>query len=56
MAMATLAIDICICLLLHGPIELFVKYVQKSKLRENFIKTGVSSSQGAKRILVVVLR
>jgi hypothetical protein len=35
--------------------ELSVKYVQKRKLRANFMKTGVSSSQGAKRSLVVVL-
>jgi hypothetical protein len=37
-------------------VELSVKYVQKRKLRANFIKTGVSSSQGAKRSLVVVFR
>jgi hypothetical protein len=34
--------------------ELSVKYGQKRKLRANFIKTGVSSSQGEKRSLVVV--
>ena len=37
-------------------IELSIKYVQKRKLRTNFIKTGVSSSQGAKRSLVVVFQ
>jgi hypothetical protein len=37
-------------------IELSVKCVQKRKLRANFIKTGISSSQGAKRSLVVVWR
>jgi hypothetical protein len=37
-------------------IELSVKYVQKRKLRANFIKTRVSTSQGAKSNLVVVLR
>jgi hypothetical protein len=41
--------------LIHA-IELFVKYVQKRKLRENFIKTGVSISKGTKNSLVVVLR
>jgi hypothetical protein len=41
---------------IHVTIESFVKYVQKRKLRANFIKTGVSSSQGAKRSLVVVFQ
>jgi hypothetical protein len=33
-----------------------VKYVQKRKLRANFIKTGVSILKGAKSSLVVVLQ
>jgi hypothetical protein len=37
-------------------VELSVKYVQKRKLRANFIKTGASLSQGEKRSSVVVLR
>jgi hypothetical protein len=36
--------------------EYSVKYDQKRKLRANFIKTGISSSQGTKRSLVVVLQ
>jgi hypothetical protein len=35
-------------------IELSVKCVQKRKLRANFIKNGISTSQGAKSSLVVV--
>jgi hypothetical protein len=37
-------------------LELSEKYVQKKKLRANFIKTGISTSQGAKGNLVVVLK
>jgi elongation factor P--beta-lysine ligase len=35
-------------------IELSVKCVQKRELRENFIKTRISTSQGVKSSLVVV--
>jgi hypothetical protein len=37
-------------------IELSVKYVQKKKLRANFIKIGISTSQRATCNLVVVLK
>jgi hypothetical protein len=37
-------------------LELSKKYVQKRKLRVNFIKGGISISQGAKDSLVVVLK
>jgi hypothetical protein len=37
-------------------LELSIKYVQKRKLRANFIKTGISTSQGAKCSLVVVFK
>jgi hypothetical protein len=40
---------------LLGSIELSKKYVQKRKLRANFIKNGISTSQGKKRSLVGVL-
>jgi hypothetical protein len=38
------------------PIELSEKYVQKRKLRANFIKIGINTSQEAKGILVIVLK
>jgi hypothetical protein len=37
-------------------LELSVKYVQKKKLRANFIKTGVSTSKGTRNNLVVILQ
>jgi hypothetical protein len=37
-------------------LELSKKYVQKRKLRANFIKIGISTSQEAKGSLVVVLK
>jgi hypothetical protein len=36
--------------------ELFKKYVQKRKSRANFIRTVISTSQGAKGSLVVILK
>jgi hypothetical protein len=37
-------------------LELSKKYVQKRKLRANFIKIGISISQGVRGSLVVVLK
>jgi hypothetical protein len=37
-------------------LELSEKYVQKKKLRANFIKIGISNSQETKSSLVVVLK
>jgi hypothetical protein len=37
-------------------IEIFEKYVQKKKLRANFIKTEITTLQGAKGSFVVVLK
>jgi hypothetical protein len=42
-----------LCALHQEQIELSKKYVQKKKLRANFIKTGISTSQRAKGNLVV---